>query len=97
MLAARCDDRGVDLIRHHANPVALGKCDDRRELLARMHGAGRVVRAAQQERGASAALGGGAERAIEGTRVDPVPGAQRCFDHTPLNPLDEAVKRCVHG
>jgi hypothetical protein len=73
--------------------------DDRCELLARVHGAGRVVRAAQQERRAAAAgCGRAAKRAHRARlRIDAVVGVQGRLDHAPFHVLAEAVERRVHG
>ncbi len=90
------DDGGVDLVGDDPDAVALGEGGDGGQFLGGVHGAGRVVRVAQQVGRPAAARDGPPERLLQHAEVDPEAGAERCLDHPPVQVGDERVERRVH-
>ncbi|CAM5587819.1 hypothetical protein STENM327S_04667 [Streptomyces tendae] len=90
------DDRGVDLVGDDPDAVPLRQAGDGRQFAGGVDGAGRVVRAAQQEGRPAAARRGPPELLLQHAQVDPQVRAEGRLDHPPVQVGDELVERRVH-
>ena len=85
----------MDLVGEHADAVPLGDACESLELLRRVHGAGRVVRVAQQVCRPLAPGRHLGERRVEHVEVEPCVGRQRCLDDTAPDRGDDVVEGVV--
>ncbi len=91
------DERGVDLVGDDAYAMAAGEGGDGGQFVGGVHGAGRVVRAAQQVGGAPAVRRRPPEGVLQDAEVDTEAGAERGFQHPPVHVLHELVERRIDG
>jgi hypothetical protein len=87
----------VDLVRDDPHVSGCRQRRDRREFVNAVHGAGGVVRVAQQVRGPVAVNGRAGKHLAQRVQVETVQRGQWRLHDPPTHVLDERVERRVHG